>query len=87
MIKRASPWVMPGLRTVLFLAFQAVIAVIFFSQGVLSSWNSSAGWWPITASVGSLVVIILLIWLYRREGLHYWTLFHFQRETLGCWPY
>ena len=83
MIKRASPWVMLGLRTVLFLIFQAAIAGIFFSQGVPSPWDSSAGWWPITASMGSLVVIILLVWLYRREGLNYWDLFHFQRKTLG----
>ena len=83
MIKRASPWFMLGSRTILFLFFQAVIAGIFFFQGAPSPWDSSAGWWPITASMGSLMVIILLIWLYRREGLHYWSLFRFQRETLG----
>lgn len=69
------------LRTALFAVFQAIMAGIFFLQGAPAPWNSSAGWWPLTAALGSLVVIILLVWLYRREGLHFWRIFHFQRET------
>ena len=76
------PWIMLVLRTVIFAVFQAVIAGIFFLRGNSAPWDASAGWWPITAALGSLVVIALLIWLYRREGLRYWSLFHFQRGTL-----
>ncbi len=77
------PWIMLVLRTVIFAVFQALIAGIYFIQGVPAAWESSTGWWPITAALGSLVVIALLIWLYQREGQRYWSIFHFQRKTIG----
>lgn len=77
------PWIMIVLRTVLFAGFQTIIAGIFLLQGVPAPWEASAGWWPITASLGSLVVIALLAWLYRREGTSYWKLFDIQKKTLG----
>ena len=76
-------WIMLFMRTVLFTLFQMGIAGIFFIQGVPIPWDSSAAWWPITASLGSLATIALLIWLYRREGSSYWKLFHVPRQTLG----
>ena len=76
-------WGMLVLRTVIFAVLQSVVAGIFFIQGVPSAWGSSGAWWPITASLGSLVTIALLIWIYRREGSSYWRLFHFQRQTFG----
>ncbi len=75
------PWIMLVIRMGLFMVFQAVIAGMLFLQGASAPWTSSAGWWPMTASLGSLVVIALLTWLYRREGLSYWRLFSFQRST------
>lgn len=77
------PWVMIVIRSLLFLAFQALIALTFLSSGSLTAWSDSAAWWPITASLGSLVTIALLIGLYHQEGRRYWDLFNFQRETLG----
>lgn len=85
MSNRAShwTWIMLVFRTVIFFLIQAVIAAIFFFLGVPAPWDTSAGWWPITASLGSLATILLLFLLYRREGLNYWHLFHFQRKTLS----
>ena len=77
------PWIMVMLRTVLFGVFQAAIAGIFLLRGMPDPWDASAGWWPITASLGSIVVIALLVWLYHQEGARYWALFRFQRETFG----
>ena len=76
-------WIMVVIRTVLFGVMQTVTAGIFFVRGVPDPWEASTGWWPLTASLGSLAVIILLIWLYRREGASFWTLFKFQKQTLG----
>ena len=76
-------WIMLVFRTVIFLVFQALIATIFILSGTPMPWDASAGWWLITASFGSLATIFLLVRLYRREELNYWSLFHFQRRTLG----
>jgi hypothetical protein len=77
------PWIMMVLRTILFATFQAAIAGVFLIQDVPAAWDTSAGWWPITASLGSLVTIALLVWLYHQEGRRYWNLLRFRRETLG----
>ena len=70
-------------RTVIFFIFQAIIAAIFLFLRAPAPWDSSGDWWFITASLGSLATIFLLVRLYRREGVNYWSLFQFQRKTLG----
>jgi hypothetical protein len=76
-------WGMLVFRAVIFAVLQGVVAGIFFIQGAPSPWGSSGAWWPITASLGSLATITLLVWLYRREGSSFWKLFYVQRQTLG----
>lgn len=77
------PWIMLIVRTLLFFFFQALIALVFLLRGGSTPWITSSGWWPVTASLGSLVVIALLVNLFRREGKRYGDLFRINRETLG----
>lgn len=64
-----------GSRFLLFLIFQAVIALIF------SSWSRSEGYWLLVATLTNLVSISILWFLFRKEGLSYCGLFHFNRGT------
>lgn len=66
-------------RTGSFLFFQGIIAFILFTSGHGRPWFSSAGWWPVTASLGSLLSILLLVRFHRREGRRYGELFRFPR--------
>jgi len=64
-----------GSRFLLFLIFQAVIAII------LSSWSRSEGYWLLSATLTNLVSITILWFLFRREGSSYFGLFRFSRVT------
>jgi len=76
------PWLMLVIRSLLFLAWQALIALIYFLIGSSQAWEASAAWWTVTAMLTNLVCIWLLVRLFRDEGLRYWDLFRFQRETI-----
>lgn len=75
------PLKMPGLmallvsRVALFLLFQGIIAL---SAG---SWSRSEGSWLVVATVTNFVSITVLWFLFRREGVSYWSLFRFNRST------
>ena len=62
-------------RLVLFLIFQALIALF------LSSREASQKYWLLTATLTNFVSIILLIFLLRREGNRFFNLFRFNRAT------
>ena len=76
---RPAPVVALFLRTVLFAGFQALIAVLLALAGHSTPWEASAAWWTITATLTNLVCIGLLAFWLRREGRHYWDLFHLDR--------
>jgi uncharacterized membrane protein len=52
-------------RLLLFAIFQSVIALLF------NSWVESEKYWLLAASLTNLVSIILLIVLFKREGIKY----------------
>lgn len=62
-------------RLFLFLFFQSLIALL------MCSWEASEKYWMLVATMGNIVSIFLLIWLYKIEGLNYFNLFHFNREN------
>ena len=62
-----------GSRLTLFLLFQVIIALL------ISSWNRSEGYWLLSATLANIVSITVLWFLFRREGLSYFRLFHFNR--------
>jgi hypothetical protein len=68
-------------RSVLFLIFQALIALIFFVSGTTATqaWDESARWWTFIAFLANFVSIYLLVRLYHAEGKRFLDLFKFSR--------
>jgi hypothetical protein len=64
-------------RVFLFLIFQALIALI------TSSWATSEKYWLLSATLTNIVIVILLILLFRREGLNYLSVFRIDRSLFG----
>lgn len=60
-------------RILLFAFSQASIALI------LNSWNESEKYWMLTATIGNIVSIYLLIRLFKSEGKNYLNLFRFDK--------
>ena len=75
------PWIMLFARTLLFLGWQAVIALIYLLLGSSSAWTASAAWWPLTATLTNIVCLILLSKLLQREGRSYRDLLRIRRDT------
>lgn len=78
----ATPWLMLISRSILFLAFQALLALYYTLSGQTNSWEKAAALWVLTIIPANLVSIYLLVRLYRAEGKRFLDLFHFSRTTL-----
>ena len=78
--KSQRPWLMLVIRSLLFLGFQALIALIFLSGGSPTAWNDSAAWWPMAVILTNLVCLALLIRFYREEGKRFWDVFRIERQ-------
>ena len=76
----AKPWLMLVIRSLLFLAFQAFIALLFLLLGSPTAWNESAAWWPFVVISTDLVCLALLIHFYRQEGKRFWDIFRIERK-------
>lgn len=74
-----KPWLMLVIRSLLFVTFQALLALIFLSLGSPTAWNTSAAWWPFAIIFTDLVCLALLIRLYRQEGKRFWDVFRIER--------
>jgi hypothetical protein len=70
-------------RSVLFLLFQGLIALIFLTTGTTTAqaWNESARWWTFMAFLANFVSIFLLIRLYKAEGKRFIDVFKFSPAT------
>ncbi len=75
-----KPWLMLVIRSLLFLAFQALIALVFLLIGSPAPWSDSAAWWMIAVALTDLVCLALLIHLYHQEGARFWNVFHLERQ-------
>lgn len=71
------------LRTILFAAIQAMIALVFFASRNENSWQTSAAWWTVVAAAANLVTIFVLIGFYHAEGGDYREAVVLNREHLG----
>ena len=78
--KQYRPWLMLFIRSILFLGFQAIIALIFLLSGNKDSWNSSTAWWPFAIILTNLVCLVLLIYFYRQESKKFRELFRVARD-------
>lgn len=77
----SHPWLMLISRSVLFILFQALIALFFAVTGNASAWDESARWWTFMAFLANFVSIYLLVRLFDAEGKRFFDLFKFSRET------
>ena len=75
-----KPWLALIIRSLLFLTFQALIALTFFLGGTSNVWNMSAAWWPFAIILTDLVCLWLLIRFYRQEGKRFWDVFRIERQ-------
>ena len=77
----SHPWLMLISRSVLFLFFQALIALIFFATGTKSAWDESVRWWTFVAALTNFASIYFLVRLLNAEGKRYFEVFGFSRAT------
>ncbi|HVP22249.1 MAG TPA: hypothetical protein VMS73_10355 [Anaerolineaceae bacterium] len=75
-------WMMLPARTLLFAAFQAIFALVYFLGGSAHAWDDSSAWWPFSVTLTNVVCILLLIPLFRSEGKSYLNLFRIDREHI-----
>ncbi len=80
--KSSGPWLMLISRSVLFFAFQALIALVLFLAGTISAWTESARWWTFVATFTNVVSIYLLMRMFSVEGKRYFDLIKFSRTTV-----
>ncbi len=80
--QKQHPWLMLVIRSLLFLAFQSLIALAFLLGGASTAWNASAAWWPFAIIFTDLICLVLLIRFYRQEGRNFWTIFKIERQHI-----
>jgi hypothetical protein len=80
-IPASRPWLMLLSRSVLFLVFQLLIALVLVMNGTASAWREAARYWPFMAIFANVVSIYLLFRLYREEGKRYLDAIRFARRT------
>ncbi len=68
------------IRSLLFLTFQALIALVILSFGSFTAWTVSAAWWPFSIIFTDLVCLVLLIRFYRQEGKRFWDVLRIERR-------
>jgi len=75
------PWLLLPVRTLLFLAAQAVIALLLLIGAGVTDWQASAAWWPIAVALADFLCLFLLIRWYRKEGKNFFGEFKFFRQS------
>jgi hypothetical protein len=76
------PWLMLISRSILFIIFQVLIALILMVMGTSSAWDASARWWTFVAILANIVSIYLLVRIFKVEGKRYFEVISFSRPTL-----
>lgn len=66
-------WAVLPSRLILFLVFQAIIALIF------QSWEESQTYWLVSATLTNIVSIIILVVLFRADGGCFFSIFNFNK--------
>ena len=75
------PWLILISRSVLFLLFQGLIALVLLAAGTPSAWDESARWWTFLPIFANIVSVYLLVRLFRAEGSRYLDAIKFSRAT------
>lgn len=77
----SHPWLMLISRSLLFLLFQGLIALVLIAAGTPSAWDESARWWTFIAFLANFVSIYMLVRLLHMEGKRYFDVFRASRTT------
>ena len=77
----SHPWLLLISRSVLFMLFQGLIALVLMAAGTPSAWDESARWWTFIAFLANFVSIYLLVRVLNAEGKRYFDVFNFSRAT------
>jgi hypothetical protein len=80
-LEKNNAWVLLPVRTILFLAGQALIALILLIVSGKSDWQASAAWWPIAVALADIVCLFLLIGWYKKESKNFSSEFRIFRES------
>jgi hypothetical protein len=80
-IANPTPWFMLLSRSMLFLLFQILIALVLAAAGTTSVWDESARWWTFMAFLANVGTLFLLVCAFNAEGRRYWDILRFSRET------
>jgi hypothetical protein len=68
-ISFAGPLLLVVARTVLLIASQAFVALLFFAKHHSDPWREAADWWTVYGTAADLGCLILLRYFTRREGI------------------
>jgi hypothetical protein len=79
--KTFYPWLMLVSRSVLFVFFQLLIALILVGTGSPSAWDESARYWTFLALLANIVSLFLLVIVFSAEGKRFWDILRFSRAT------
>ena len=82
MSKASYPWLMLISRSVLFIFFQLLIALVLMLLGTPSAFGESARWWTFIAFLANFASIFLLMRVFNAEGKRYLDAIRFSRATI-----
>jgi hypothetical protein len=78
-INHRTPFLMLGLRLVLFIFFQTIFALIFLISGKDQPWEDSIGLWLFGVTLTNILTLVIISKLFQKEGVRYWQLVGFTR--------
>lgn len=79
--KNNLAWFLLPARTLLFLAGQAIIALLLLIVSGKFDWQASAAWWPMAVALADIICLFLLIRWYKAEGKRFFSEFQFYRKS------
>ena len=80
-IATSYPWLMLFSRSILFILFQSMFALLFMAAGTRSAWDEANRWWTFAVILTNLCSIYFLNRLFHAEGKRFFDIFRFSRAT------
>lgn len=78
-LKPHTPFLLLGLRLLLFICFQAIFALIFLISGKDQPWEDSIRLWLFGVTLTNIFTLVIVRKLFEKEGVRYWHLVGFIR--------
>jgi hypothetical protein len=79
MLNSRTPFLLLGLRLLLFIFFQAFFALIFLVLGKDQPWEDSIRFWLFGITLTNIFTLVIVRKLFQKEGVRYWNLVGFTR--------